>query len=96
MEVCPSDASAFEATLAGLPIARIGRVLSEPTLHIDRGDDAVILTLPLAELATAWKTPLEPQPGAHEPWAGAAGAPRTPPDISPNHASSGVRWGHVG
>jgi len=56
IEVSPGDAAAFEDLLAGLPYARIGRVLDAPDLSIrwTAGGDP-LFSLPVSTLATAWR-----------------------------------------
>ncbi|MEW5774808.1 MAG: AIR synthase-related protein [Thermodesulfobacteriota bacterium] len=55
--VKPADAAAFEARFAGQVCARVGEVLAGDTVEIVRGD-APVLSLPVADLAAAWKAPL--------------------------------------
>jgi phosphoribosylformylglycinamidine synthase subunit PurSL len=56
-EVRPSDASAFEAALAGVPFACIGEVTDSRTLSIGDGGSAVI-EIDTDRLKEAWQRPL--------------------------------------
>jgi phosphoribosylformylglycinamidine synthase II len=56
VEVAPEQAAAFEAALVGLPCARVGRVVSSPTVRFAAQEDgAPLLELSLDEIASAWR-----------------------------------------
>ncbi len=59
VEVAPQDAAAFEAQFTGLPCRRVGLVQPEPAFAAYSAD-ALLFTLPVADLLTAWQTPLQP------------------------------------
>ena len=56
VEVRPDSCSAFEATLAGLPLQRIGTVSAEAQLEITTPEHLSLLSLPVSELVAAWET----------------------------------------
>ncbi len=58
VEVRPDDASAFEATLDGVPLTRLGTVTVAPTLLI-RTAGATVLALDAATLRARWKSGLD-------------------------------------
>jgi phosphoribosylformylglycinamidine synthase len=58
VEVAAGSEAAFESHLSGLPHARIGRLEAQPVLSIHRMGQA-LLSLPVQDLAAAWRTPLE-------------------------------------
>jgi len=60
VEVAPEQAAAFEALLAGLPCARLGRVTAAAELVVKQG--ATLFALPVAQLERAWRGHLEVQP----------------------------------
>ena len=51
---------AFEKALAGVPHARVGRVLDEPRLRVKGVSGRVVIDAPLESLAHAWRTGLRP------------------------------------
>jgi phosphoribosylformylglycinamidine synthase subunit PurSL len=55
IELRPADAPAFEATLAGLPCARIGEVTVEEQLVIEGTSGGEALRAGVAELKAAWQ-----------------------------------------
>jgi len=60
LTVAPEDEGAFEEALAGLPLARIGRITepgSDARLRVQHGDGTLI-DASLADLARAWKETL--------------------------------------
>ncbi|QJX00972.1 phosphoribosylformylglycinamidine synthase subunit PurL [Frigoriglobus tundricola] len=58
VEVKPADASAFEATFAGLPVARVGVTLSDTRLRIAGANGEWLVWVKLATLKEAWQKPL--------------------------------------
>ena len=54
LEVQPADGAAFEALLAGAPLAMLGSVQAAPELAVTAAGGAVV-TLPVTQLAAAWK-----------------------------------------
>ncbi|MFT4039429.1 MAG: phosphoribosylformylglycinamidine synthase subunit PurL [Thermomicrobiales bacterium] len=57
VEVAPAQAAAFEAALAGTPIARIGAVTDGGLLTVTQGD-AVLIEAPVEQLKATWQAPL--------------------------------------
>jgi len=58
VEVEPDKASAFEAKLAGLPVTRVGRVISEGQVRISAEGLPALIDVACAELKSAWLKPL--------------------------------------
>ncbi|NTV63178.1 MAG: phosphoribosylformylglycinamidine synthase subunit PurL, partial [Oscillochloris sp.] len=61
VEVAPAQAPAFEAQLAGTPLAYLGQVTAEPLVRLREGAETVI-ALGIAELKAAWQSGLDPLP----------------------------------
>jgi phosphoribosylformylglycinamidine synthase II len=57
-EVAPTNAAAFEAALAGVPLARIGEVAAGERLEILGSSGAKLIDGSIAELKEAWQKPL--------------------------------------
>jgi len=58
-EVTPEQAAAFEAQLAGVPHARVGRTLTEKRLRLtEQPEGAAMVDADLAALKAAWQEPL--------------------------------------
>mgnify|MGYP001812781314 FL=1 len=53
----PADKDRFEQFFADQPCARIGQVTEEPVFTVSGIDNRTIISLPVAELLTAWKKP---------------------------------------
>ncbi len=60
VEVRPEDAPAFEATMAGHPVARIGEVTADGLLRVIGRDGSERIRLPIEALERAWRG--EPAP----------------------------------
>lgn len=58
-EVEAAQAPAFEHQFAGLPLLRVARTISAPLLKVNRNSE-LLFALALADLVTAWNTPLQP------------------------------------
>jgi phosphoribosylformylglycinamidine synthase len=58
VEVRPQNAHAFEAKLAGLPFACIGRTSDSGLLHVHGLAGEAVVEAPLPRLKAAWQTPL--------------------------------------
>jgi phosphoribosylformylglycinamidine synthase len=58
VETAPEHAAAFEAAMAGLPLARVGTSLAEPELRLRNGDSA-LERFALDELRAAWQSGLD-------------------------------------
>ena len=58
VEVKPEHASAFEATFAGLPVARVGTTLPDARLRIAGANGEWLVWVKLATLKEAWQKPL--------------------------------------
>lgn len=58
VEIRPQDVEAFEAALAGVPVAPIGRTTERPLLRIMEGNDEVVQT-DSETLKAAWRQGLE-------------------------------------
>ena len=58
VEVEPVHAAAFEAALAGVPVARVGALVSEPRLRVAGANGEWLLWVKLATLKEAWQKPL--------------------------------------
>jgi phosphoribosylformylglycinamidine synthase len=58
VEVRPEHAAAFEAALAGVPVARVGATLGEPRLRIAGANGEWLVWVKLATLKEAWQKPL--------------------------------------
>jgi len=54
--VSPEKAAAFEAAMAGHPLARVGRILSEPVVRVRHGG-ATVIEVPVDDCVTSWKSP---------------------------------------
>jgi phosphoribosylformylglycinamidine synthase len=57
-EVAPANAAAFEAALAGVPLARLGEVTSGDRLEILGAGGVKLIDGAIAELKEAWQKPL--------------------------------------
>jgi phosphoribosylformylglycinamidine synthase len=58
VEVKPEHATAFETALAGVPVARVGALVSEPRLRVAGANGEWLLWVKLATLKEAWQKPL--------------------------------------
>ncbi|NLF02070.1 MAG: hypothetical protein GX601_13940, partial [Anaerolineales bacterium] len=56
VEVAPEHAAQFEATLAGRPAARIGRVNSERMLRVQGLRGGGVICCDVAQLVQAWQS----------------------------------------
>lgn len=63
VEVRPEAAAAFEAQMAGHPVARLGQVTADGFLRVIGREGTVCLALSIAELERAWRG--EEAPGGH-------------------------------
>ena len=59
VEVAPESTAAFEAALAGNPIARVGTVTADQALVIAREADNVLVNSDIGALKTAWQKTLD-------------------------------------
>jgi phosphoribosylformylglycinamidine synthase len=59
VEIRPESALTFERIFENLPVFRIGRTIAEPLLRIETTEGRGSLTVPLNELKTAWRRPLD-------------------------------------
>jgi len=55
VEVAPEHAAAFEAALAGRPVARLGYVTDDGMLHVRGLAGDTVITCPIADLLRAWQ-----------------------------------------
>lgn len=55
VEVATASCAAFEAQLAGLPCAPVGRVTATPTVALRRGPSGAALVLSLEQISAAWR-----------------------------------------
>ncbi|MBP3956541.1 phosphoribosylformylglycinamidine synthase subunit PurL [Gemmata sp. G18] len=58
MEVKPEHAPAFEASLAGVPVTRVGTTVSDPRLRVAGANGEWLLWVKLGTLKEAWQKPL--------------------------------------
>jgi phosphoribosylformylglycinamidine synthase len=56
--VAPRHAAAFEAALAGVPVARVGAVEATQRLLVTGAGGETVIDLDLQTLSAAWHTPL--------------------------------------
>ena len=54
----PANTDAFESVFAGLPVYRVGEVRADDAFHMT-GTGGLQLSVPIAELRTAWKSPMQ-------------------------------------
>ncbi len=58
-EVPLACATDFERRLQGVPLGHVGTVIEDGEVHIQGLDGSLILSVPIDELKTAWKKPLD-------------------------------------
>jgi phosphoribosylformylglycinamidine synthase len=58
VEVRPEHAAAFEACLAGVPVARVGVTVADPRLRVAGANGEWLLWVKLSTLKEAWQKPL--------------------------------------
>ena len=58
VEVTKDNCGEFESIMSDSVFARIGTVMEDKTLRVEKGEE-LLIELPLTTLIEAWKTPLE-------------------------------------